>query len=114
MSLPTDFPRATCSLFEGQSWSIRFDPILSRRIRAFARQQRMNLSTLFLALFNIVLHRYTGPDDIIVGMPETGRSEERFEPAAGYFLNMLPVRVREVGRKPFEVRLPGLATGKSG
>ncbi|MCX7366152.1 MAG: amino acid adenylation domain-containing protein [Alphaproteobacteria bacterium] len=101
MSLFTDFPRAASRPFAGQSHSVRLDPVLSRRLRTFARQQRMTLSTLFLALFKVVLHRYSGQDDIVVGMAERGRSQERFESAVGYFINMLPIRTRDVGSKPF-------------
>ena len=101
MSLFTDFPRAASQPFAGQSQSVRLDPALSRRLRAFARQQRMTLSTLFLALFKVVLHRYSGQDDIVVGMAERGRSQERFESTVGYFINMLPIRTRDVGSKPF-------------
>ncbi|MCK9395632.1 MAG: amino acid adenylation domain-containing protein, partial [Methylobacter sp.] len=101
LNLFTDYPRAASSRFEGRTHSIRLDSALSGQIRAFARQQRMNLSTLFLALFNVLLHRYTGQDDIIVGMPEKGRSQDRFENEVGYFINMLPIRSRELGQKPF-------------
>ena len=100
-SLFADFPRAASRPFAGQSHSVRLDPVLSRRLRTFARQQRMTLSTLFLALFKVVLHRHSGEDDIIVGMAERGRSQERFESAVGYFINMLPIRTRDVGSKPF-------------
>ncbi|HEY0836160.1 MAG TPA: amino acid adenylation domain-containing protein, partial [Azospirillum sp.] len=101
LALSTDFPRAAGRRFAGQSLSIRLEPALDQRLRAFARQQRMNLSTLFLALYTVVLHRYTGQDDIIVGMPEQGRAQERFARTVGYFINMLPIRARGVGGKPF-------------
>ncbi|MGZ8926867.1 MAG: condensation domain-containing protein, partial [Methylobacter sp.] len=101
LNLFTDYRRAASSRFEGRTHSIRLDSALSGQIRAFARQQRMNLSTLFLALFNVLLHRYTGQDDIIIGMPEKGRSQDQFESAVGYFINMLPIRSRDLGQKPF-------------
>ncbi|MFA6173946.1 MAG: amino acid adenylation domain-containing protein, partial [Kiritimatiellales bacterium] len=101
LNLFTDYPRAASSRFEGRTHSIRLDSALSGQIRSFARQQRRNLSTLFLALYNVLLHRYTGQDDIIIGMPEKGRSQERFDSAVGYFINMLPIRSRDLGQKPF-------------
>src|SRR5690606_6650329 len=47
-------------------------------------------------------HRYCGDDDIIVGMAEHGRAEERFERTVGYFVNMLPIRSRDLGQSRFD------------
>ncbi|MEX2631035.1 MAG: amino acid adenylation domain-containing protein, partial [Tistlia sp.] len=107
-ALPTDFPRAAARRFEGQTHRVRLDPALSRRLRAFARERRMTLSTVFLGLFAVVLQRWTGQDDLIVGMPDRGRSEERFETAVGYFVNMLPLRARNLGAGSFEELLRAL------
>ncbi|HTR88437.1 MAG TPA: amino acid adenylation domain-containing protein, partial [Reyranella sp.] len=104
----TDFPRAASQPFAGQSYSVRLSPLLSQQLRVFARQQRMNLSTLFLAFFNILLHRYTGQGDIIVGMAERGRAQDRFETAVGYFINMLPIRARDISGKPLAALLHDL------
>ena len=49
-TLFADLPRAAATRFAGQSHRLALDPALSRRIRAFARERRINLSTVFLAL----------------------------------------------------------------
>lgn len=54
-----------------------------------------------LAVLTTLLHRYTGQEDIVVGMPMSTRPSERFESTVGYFINMLPVRTRPAGTDEF-------------
>ena len=92
--LPTDFPRSRGLPFRGAASRLVVEPALAEAIRDFARIQKVNLSTFWLAIFKILLHRYSAQDDLIVGMPESGRQEERFRHTVGFFVNMLPVRSR--------------------
>jgi amino acid adenylation domain-containing protein len=52
------------------------------------------------AAFAILLHRYTGQDDIIVGLPFAGRDHADSEALLGFFVNLLPVRLRIAGPQP--------------
>ena len=47
-----------------------------------------------LAAFAVLMHRYSGQDDIVVGSPIANRQDERMEGLIGYFANMLAMRVR--------------------
>ena len=47
-----------------------------------------------LAAFAVLLERYTGQDDIVVGSPIANRRETHLEPLIGFFVNALVMRVR--------------------
>ncbi|WP_371627361.1 amino acid adenylation domain-containing protein [Streptomyces sp. NBC_01116] len=63
-------------------------------IAAFTASQGISPGIFFLAAFLTLLHRYTGSEDLVIGMPVAGRPTERFDPIVGCFVNTLPVRSR--------------------
>ena len=101
LNLPTDYPRSQAVAFQGQVCTAAISPELGRQIREFAQRQRMNLSVLFLGCFKLLLHRYSGQRDIVVGMPEKGRPLDQFNEVVGYFINMLPIRSQNMGNQSF-------------
>ncbi|WP_226439744.1 non-ribosomal peptide synthetase/type I polyketide synthase [Pseudomonas sp. MWU16-30316] len=46
------------------------------------------------AAFALLLHRYTGQDDILIGMPFSGRDHDESANLIGFFVNLLPLRLR--------------------
>jgi amino acid adenylation domain-containing protein len=74
---------------------------LRARLRAECRAQRVSAATYLLAVYEVLLHRYSGEVDIIVGMPTMGRPEARFSETIGYFVNMVAIRSAIDGRQPF-------------
>ncbi|WP_139492062.1 non-ribosomal peptide synthetase [Brevibacillus dissolubilis] len=101
LELPTDRPRTSLQQYKGEAYSSQLSSEWSKQVRAFASEQDVNLSVVFLAIFKVLLHRYTGQQDIIVGLPTMGRPEERFESMIGYFINMIAVRSQGVGTQSF-------------
>jgi len=99
LSLPCDYPRPAEQRFNGASYELKLAPDLTEKIRALAKSLRVNLSVLFLGVLNILLHRYSGDDDILVGMPTSGRPESRFDDVVGYFINMIVIRSRISGQQ---------------
>jgi amino acid adenylation domain-containing protein/non-ribosomal peptide synthase protein (TIGR01720 family) len=92
LELPTDRPRFSSQSSEGQTYTSLVSSELTKRIKSFAQAHHMNLSIVLLGIFKVLLYRYTGLEDIIIGMPAIGRPEERFDSEIGYFINMLPIR----------------------
>ncbi len=88
-------------LFEGRTQTTSLAVALSQTIQAFAESLQVNPSVVFLALFKVLLYRYSGQEDLIVGLPTMGRSQERFEALVGYFVNMIALRSRIDGRRTF-------------
>jgi amino acid adenylation domain-containing protein len=92
LDLPTDRPRPPVQTHVGASLKRRLPPELVTRLRAFARAEGATPFTVLLSAYQILLRRYSGQDELIVGSPMTGRSRPEFEGVVGYFLNTLPLR----------------------
>jgi amino acid adenylation domain-containing protein len=92
LELPTDHPRHNSSHTKGRTHIECIDSALSKKLRDCARSRQVSLSVVLLAAFKLMLSRYSGQSDVIVGMPTLGRHEERFESSVGYFVNMVAVR----------------------
>lgn len=101
LELPLDKPRLPVQSFNGQTYTYMLPTALSSRAKSFARTLHLNFSTLLLGVLKVMLHQYTGQEDIIVGMPVIGRPLEQFDALVGYFINMVPIRSRQVGIQPF-------------
>ena len=102
LELPSTRPHGKeARLFEGRTHTNPLSPELSREIQAFAESLQVNPSVVFLALFKVLLYRYSGQQDLIVGLPTMGRPQERFDALVGYFVNMIAVRSRIDGRRTF-------------
>ena len=63
-------------------------------IRAYTSRHNLSPSVFFLAALQLLLHRYTGQNDVIAAMPVMGRVGQRFADEVGYFINMVPLRTR--------------------
>ncbi|MFJ2151800.1 amino acid adenylation domain-containing protein [Streptomyces microflavus] len=88
VALPPDAPHV------GEVHTSRLPKERAAAIAAFAASHDISPGIFFLAAFLTLLHRYTGSEDLVVGMPVAGRPTEHFEPVVGCFVNTLPVRSR--------------------
>jgi amino acid adenylation domain-containing protein len=94
LNLPTDRVRPPIQSFRGASLQYRFelDEELSSRLRALSKAAGTTLYMTALAAFQVLLHRYSGQDDILVGSPALGRSRAEWEQIVGYLINPLVFR----------------------
>lgn len=70
----------------------RLSPALSADMRAFAASEGLNLATVFLGIFKLLLYQLSGEDELWVGMPVMVRPRRCFQNTLGYFVNMMVVR----------------------
>ena len=105
LELPTDFPRPASPSYRGVRLEFAIEPELTQRLRALAQQQGVTLFMLLLASFQTLLHRYTGQDDIRVGVPIAGRSKAETEGLIGLFVNTQVLRSQPRGDLPFSALL---------
>ncbi len=91
---PTDRPRD--GMPQRVAGSVRFalEPATARRVRALARATSSTPYTVLMAGYAALLHRLTGAEDVVVGMPVTTRGRPELQDLIGYFVNLVPVRVR--------------------
>ena len=76
---------------------LRLDGSLAARLKERARSEGVTLSMLLLTAYQLLLHRYTGQDDLCVGMPAAGRGRPEFEQIIGYCMNPVVIR-SQLGR----------------
>jgi amino acid adenylation domain-containing protein len=81
----------------GQSLDLMMEPARVRAARKCAAALGINLSVFFLGVLKILLYRYTGQTDILIGVPALARPERRFERTVGYFANVMPIRSKLSG-----------------
>src|SRR5690606_36896096 len=96
LALPTDTPRQSVSSWPAAQQAVAIDDALQQKLRARAGSAGVTLFTLMLAAFQLLLSRYTGQQDIRVGVPVSGRLQRDTAPLMGFFVNTLvmPNRIR--------------------
>jgi polyketide synthase PksN len=94
-ALPPDAPH------EGEVITCRLSGEQAAAVAAFTASHEIGPASFFLAAFMTLLHRYTGEEDIVIGMPVSGRPAERFDAVVGYFVNTLPIRSRQLATDEF-------------
>ncbi|OXM45007.1 non-ribosomal peptide synthetase [Amycolatopsis alba] len=101
LELFTDHPRPARSRFLGDSVSADLDAGLVERWATVAEAERATLFMTLTAAWAVVLHRWSGQDDIVVGTPVAGRGSTELDRVVGFFVNTLPLRVDLTGDPSF-------------
>ncbi|WP_339801534.1 amino acid adenylation domain-containing protein [Paenibacillus sp. FSL R5-0744] len=99
LDLPTDYSRPSVQSFEGNHIFFEADPNLSDGLKNIARETGSTLYMVLLAAYQVLLSRYSGQEDIIVGTPTAGRLHADTEDVLGLFVNTLAVRGCPEGQK---------------
>jgi amino acid adenylation domain-containing protein len=92
LELPSDRPRSSVSSHGGATRSLRFSEALTESLNALSKQHEGTLFMTLMSAFNLLLCRYTGEEDIIVGTPVTNRNRAEVEDLIGLFVNTLVIR----------------------
>jgi amino acid adenylation domain-containing protein len=103
-SLPiaTDHPRTANALGSGAARNFTLKAVVVKELKGLARSEGTTLFSILMAAFNVLLHRYSGASDIVVGTPMSGRTRPEFERTVGYLVNALPIRTRLLGAQSFQ------------
>ncbi|HYC29170.1 MAG TPA: condensation domain-containing protein, partial [Chitinophagaceae bacterium] len=92
LQLPADFSRPQVQSSRGSAIGFRVDKQVMEDLQAFAKQQGATMYMTLLAAFNVLLHRYSGQEDICVGTAIAGRQQQETEALIGFFINTLALR----------------------
>jgi len=101
LELPTDRPRPPVQSIWGAKYFLKIPKELTDTLRAIAQEEKASLFMTLLAAWKILLHRYTGQNDIVVGAPVANRNRSEFEGMVGFFVNSLILRTDLSGDPPF-------------
>ncbi|MFC6064418.1 non-ribosomal peptide synthetase [Streptomyces ochraceiscleroticus] len=92
LHLLTDRPRPAVQTYDGGVETVTLDIALLEGIKAIGRSEGMTLFVTLLTAFQVLLHRLTGQDDIVVGTVSANRGHAELTPLIGYLVNTLAVR----------------------
>jgi non-ribosomal peptide synthetase component F len=92
LELPADRPRPRVQTFHGTHQTFAFPQSLAAALTKLGQQENVTLFMIMLAAFNIVLHYYTGSEDIVVGTDVANRNRAEVEGLIGFFVNQLVLR----------------------
>ena len=94
LALPTDRSRPAVKRYRGTRETFHIAEELAAELKAVSRAQRVTMFMLLLAAFKVLLWRYSGQEDIVVGTPIANRQESQIEDLIGFFVNTLALRTR--------------------
>ena len=92
LELPTDYPRPATQTFRGSTASLALSSALTRELHNLGRKEGATLFMVMMAMFKLLLSRYTGQEDIVVGSPFANREQAEVEGLIGFFLSTLVLR----------------------
>ncbi|HEX7314776.1 MAG TPA: condensation domain-containing protein [Pyrinomonadaceae bacterium] len=101
LELPTDRPRPSVQSRRGAIERFALDEGLSRALKALSRAEDMTLFMTLLAGFKVLLSRFSGQTDLVVGTPIAGREQLETEGLVGFFINALALRTNMAGDPTF-------------
>ena len=93
LRLPTDHPRPPTQTYRGADVVLELSSDVSKKLEALSLAQGGTLFMTLLSAFTLLLHRYCGQDDIVVGTPVANRKKAELETLIGFFVNMLVLRL---------------------
>ncbi|NJM68702.1 MAG: amino acid adenylation domain-containing protein [Acaryochloris sp. RU_4_1] len=94
LALPTDRPRPAIQSANGAAETVEFPLDLSEALQTLAQQKSATLYMVLLAAFKVLLYRYTGQTDILVGSAIANRNRPEIEGLIGFFVNTLVLRTQ--------------------
>ncbi|WBW95744.1 non-ribosomal peptide synthetase [Oceanirhabdus sp. W0125-5] len=101
LNMPYDYERPKMQSFEGDNVSFKIDEKISNELRIIAKESGSTMHMILLSVFNILLSKYSGQEDIIVGVPIAGRSHADLQRVMGMFVNTLPMRNKPSREKTY-------------
>jgi amino acid adenylation domain-containing protein len=101
LELPTDRPRGATATFAGKKQTFTLPAPLSASLKTLSRQEKSTLFMTLLAGFQILLHRYSQQDDIIVGSAIANRNRLELQDLIGVFINLVALRTDLSGNPTF-------------
>jgi non-ribosomal peptide synthetase component F len=102
LEIPTDRPRSPIQTFRGAHHSFTISSSLSKSIKTLSQREGTTLFMTLLAAFNVLLYRYSGQEDIVIGSPVANRNRGETEGLIGFFVNTLVLRTQLHGNPSFQ------------
>ncbi|HYC89367.1 MAG TPA: amino acid adenylation domain-containing protein [Thermoanaerobaculia bacterium] len=114
LALPLDRPRPAVQTTHGATRRFTVPRELAVRLKELGRAESATLFMTLLAAFDVLLYRYSGQEDLLVGSPVAGRNRAEVEGTIGFFVNTVVLRGDLSGDPAFRdviARVKKAATG---
>lgn len=105
LKLPNDYPRKAVQSFQGNAQAFILTPDLSKELKVLSCATQTTLFMVLFAAFAIVLHYYSGQDDLVLGTDVANRNRAETEGLIGFFVNQLALRLDLSGNPNFSKEL---------
>ena len=101
LDIPTEWARPPVQTLRGAVETAEIPAAVATELKGLGQRQGVSLFTTLLAAFQVLLYRYSGQQDVVVGSPIANRSRTGLEDLIGLFVNTLPLRVDLSGNPTF-------------
>ncbi len=101
VDLPTDRPRPRLPTYAAGEIAFELAPDVARALETRAREAGATLSMVLLAVLHALVARWSGQDDVSIGVSIAGRARAEIEDLVGFFVNLLVVRAKVGPDAPF-------------
>jgi len=92
LELPTSFSRPSMRTYNGAALRTTINSQLNQKIKQLAKALEVKQEEIILAVFKVLLYRYTGEEDILVGLLQNRENQASFAGVVGNFTNITVVR----------------------
>ncbi|MEP6769656.1 MAG: amino acid adenylation domain-containing protein, partial [Acidobacteriota bacterium] len=99
--LPADRARPAVRSFRGGEEAVTIPPVVADALRSLGQREGATFFMTLLAAFQVLLHRHSGQEDVVVGSPVAGRNRSEVEESIGFFVNTLVLRTDLSGDPTF-------------
>ncbi|MEM8909466.1 MAG: condensation domain-containing protein, partial [Bacteroidota bacterium] len=110
LRLPTDFSRPAFRSTKGAAFVFQIEPELTQSVKTLAQRSDVTLFMTLMAVFKILMYRYSYQQTICVGTPAANRSYKEIEEIVGYFINTLVFKSDISGNLSFAAFLESVKT----
>ena len=101
LNLPTDHPRPAVQSFQGNTIKFSVNEELTKKLQELANKTGSSLYMVLLSAYNVLLSKYSGEEDVIVGTVAAGRTHIDVKDIIGMFVNTLAMRSYPKGNKTY-------------
>jgi tyrocidine synthetase-3 len=102
LNLPYDFPRPVLQTHEGSSLEFKITLEQTQQLKQWALESESTTFIVLLAVFNLLLSKLSGQEDIVVGSPAAGRRHPDLESLIGVYINTLALRNYPAADRSFD------------
>ena len=101
LNLPIDKQRPSVQTYNGQTISFKINNEITGKLKEIAKRNGATLYMVLLAAYEILLHRYSGQRQVLVGSPTSGRDDAAFSDVVGYFINPVVLKSEYADNQKF-------------